>query len=511
MSEGAGILSGERRIEWLEFDRRIRKAAGGFAALGIGEGDTVAVMMRNDLPFLEACHAATRRGAYAVPVNWHFRARELAYVLGDCRARVLVIHADLAREVGDALPAGIPVIAVATPPEIRRAHGIAASAGSVPAGVLEWESWLEAQAPATGPPAPPRESMIYTSGTTGVPKGVRRQRPTPEQAAAIDRMRRQVYGIAPGMRALVPGPLYHSAPNAYGLRASLMGGLVVLMPRFDAEGFLALVEKHRISHAFMVPTMFVRLLNLPREVRRRYDVSSLEFVVHAAAPCPVAVKRAMIEWWGPVLVEFYGGTESGALTVCDSAEWLAHPGTVGRIVEGGTMKAIAEDGSEARAGEPGELFMRLSYYPDFTYQNLPEERRRIERDGLITLGDVGYFDAEGFLYLCDRKRDMIISGGVNIYPAEIEAAILALPGVADCAVFGIPDAEYGEQVMAAIVPARGAGLTPEELRQRIQERIAGYKVPRRIEFRESLPREDSGKILKRALREPYWRGTGRSI
>ena len=513
MSESTGILSGERRIEWAEFDRRIRKAAGGLAAFGIGEGDTVAVMMRNDLPFLEACHAAMHRGAYAVPVNWHFRARELAYVLEDCRARVLVIHADLAREVGDALPPGMTVIAVATPPEVRRAYGIAAAAAAaaIPAGALEWESWLEAQVPATEPPAPPRESMIYTSGTTGVPKGVRRQRPTPEQAAAIDRMRRRVYGIAPGMRALVPGPLYHSAPNAYGLRASRMGGLVVLMPRFDAEEFLALVERHRISHAFMVPTMFVRLLNLPPEVRRRYDVSSLQFIVHAAAPCPVPVKRAIIEWWGPVLVEFYGGTESGALTVCDSAEWLAHPGTVGRVVEGGTMKVLAEDGSEVPAGEPGELFMRLSYYPDFTYQSLPEERRRIERDGLITLGDVGYFDADGYLYLCDRRRDMIVSGGVNIYPAEIESAILALPGVADCAVFGIPDAEYGEQVMAAIVPAPGARLSPEELRHRLHERIAGYKVPRRIELRESLPREDSGKILKRALREPYWRGTGRSI
>ena len=509
-SATAGIVSGERHLDWTEFDRCIRKAAGGFAALDIGEGDAVAVLMRNDLPFLVACHAAIRCGAYAVPVNWHFRAAEVAHVLRDCGARLLVAHADLLRDVASAIPAGVAVISVTTPPEVLRAYGIAPTAATSADG-LEWESWLEAQVPADEPTAPLRESMIYTSGTTSVPKGVRRQPPTPEQAAAIDRMRTLVYGIAPGMRALVPGPLYHSAPNAYGLRASRMGGLLMLMPRFDAEEFLALVERHRISHAFMVPTMFVRLLNLPAEVRRRYDVSSLQFIVHAAAPCPVAVKRAMIEWWGPVLVEFYGGTESGALTVCGSTEWLAHPGTVGRLVEGGTMKVLAEDGSEVPPGEPGELFMRLAYYPDFTYQNLPEERGRIERDGLITLGDVGYFDAEGYLYLCDRKRDMIISGGVNIYPAEIEAAILALPDVADCAVFGVPDAEYGEQVMAVIVPAPGVRLEPEVLRRQLLERIAGYKVPRRIELRESLPREDSGKILKRALREPFWRGTGRSI
>ena len=506
-----GMISGERRLEWDAVERHIRQATGGLAALGVGEGDTVAVMMRNDLPFLEACHAAMRCGAYAVPINWHFRSREIAYILGDCRARVLVIHADLARAVADAIPRDVTVIAVATPVELRRTYGIAEAEASVPRGTLEWESWLDAQTPSTAPPLPPRESMIYTSGTTGVPKGVRRQRPTPEQAAAIDRMRRKVYGIEPEMRAIVPGPLYHSAPNAYGLRASRTGGLVVLMPRFDAEEFLALVETHGVSHAFMVPTMFVRLLNLPEAVRRRYDVSSLKFIVHAAAPCPAEVKRAMLEWWGPVLVEFYGGTESGAVTVCDSAEWLAHPGTVGRVVEQGVVKAIAEGGSEAATGEAGELFMRLSYYPDFTYQNLPEERRRIERDGLITLGDVGYFDAEGYLYLCDRKRDMIISGGVNIYPAEIEAAILALAGVADCAVFGIPDPEYGEQVMAAVVPVPGVQLTSEGLRDALRERLAGYKVPRRIELRESLPREDSGKLLKRALREPYWRGTGRAI
>jgi long-chain acyl-CoA synthetase len=506
-----GLFSGTRRLGWADFDRRILKAAAGLGRLGIGVGDTVAIMLRNDFAFLEATHAAMRRGAYAVPINWHFKGPELAYVLKDCAARVLVIHADLLAAIRSAIPADVTILVVATPPEVRTAYGIALKSGDVPAGALDWEDWLADQTPAAEPALPPCESIIYTSGTTGQPKGVRRERPTPEQIPALDRLRVQVYGMAPGMHAIIPGPLYHSAPNSYGIRASRMGGTVVLMPRFDAEAFLALVESHRISHAFMVPTMFVRLLNLPQAVRSKYDVSSLRFIVHAAAPCPAEIKRAMIEWWGPVLVEFYGGTESGAVTLCDSNEWLAHPGTVGRVVEGATVKAIADDDSEARIGEPGELFMRISYYPEFTYQNRPEERTRVARDGLITLGDVGYFDAEGYLYLCDRKRDMIISGGVNIYPAEIEAAIATLAGVLDCAVFGIPDREFGEQVMAVVQPAPGARLTPDAVRDHLKPRLADFKVPRVIELREALPREDSGKIIKRTLRAPYWRDAGRAI
>jgi long-chain acyl-CoA synthetase len=261
----------------------------------------------------------------------------------------------------------------------------------------------------------------------------------------------------------------------------------------------------------MVPTMFVRLLNLPEGVRRRYDVSSLRCIVHAAAPCPIEIKRRMIAWWGPVLLEFYGGTETGPVTACSSAEWLERPGTVGRVVPNAVVKAIAEDGSEAAPGSPGELFMRIADYPDFTYQNRPEDRAAIERQGLITLGDVGYFDEGGYLFLCDRKRDMIISGGVNIYPAEIEAALHHLPGIADCAVFGIPDAEFGETVMAVLQLAEGVEFSAEDVREQLRPHLAGYKIPRRIELSAALPREDSGKIMKRVLRAPYWEGTGRRI
>ena len=512
MAENAsGLLAGARHFHWADFERRILRSAAGLHRLGIAAGDAVALLMRNDPVFLEASHAAMRIGAYPVPINWHFTAAEIAYVLRDCAARALVVHTDLLPEVASAIPPEVTVLRVETPAEVRLAFGIVDAGIAMPADGLAWASWIERQAPAPTPQRPLAESMIYTSGTTGVPKGVRRSRPTEAQAAAMTAVRQNIFGIAPGVRAIVPGPLYHSAPNSYALRASRMDELVVLMARFDAEEFLALVERHRISHAFMVPTMFVRLLNLPLEVRERHDVSSLRCIVHAAAPCPIEVKRAMIDWWGPVLTEFYGGTESGPVTACDSAEWLERPGTVGRVIPGAVVKAIAADGRETATGEPGELYMRLADYADFTYQNRPDERAAIERDGLITLGDVGYFDAAGYLYLCDRKRDMIISGGVNIYPAEIEAALMRLPGVADCAVFGIPDAEFGESVMAVLQPSEGASLGAAALRAQLRPHLAGYKIPRRIEFSARLPREDSGKIMKRLLREPYWAGTGRKI
>ena len=511
MSDVRGLLSGNTHFSWQGFETRVARATSGFAQLGVGEGGTVALLMRNDPAFLEANLAAVRRGAYAVPINWHATPDEIAYILKDSGAGVLVAHADLWRRAADAIPPATTVLLAPPPPEVASAYALAEEEFNLPPGALPWHDWVEAQVPSREAAPPPCESMIYTSGTTGVPKGVRRFRPTGDQLAALRELRARVYGIVPGMRVLVPGPLYHSAPNSYALNAVAMGGLVVLMPRFDAEAFLALVERHHVTHSFMVPTMFARLLKLPERQRRRYDVSSLECVVHAAAPCPDHVKEAMIDWWGEVLVEFYGATEIGPVTLCGSAEWLARRGTVGRAVESAEIKVLDDDGRELPAGNAGELFVRVHAYPDFTYQNQPEERRRVESNGLISVGDVGYLDNAGYLYLCDRKRDMIISGGVNIYPAEIEAALLALPGVGDCAVFGIPDAEFGESVMAVVAPAHGAALLPDSLLAALAARVADYKLPRRIEIRSELPREDSGKIRKRALRDPYWEKTGRKI
>jgi long-chain acyl-CoA synthetase len=286
---------------------------------------------------------------------------------------------------------------------------------------------------------------------------------------------------------------------------------MTLMPRFDPEDFLRIVEQRRVTTVQMVPTMFVRLLQLPDDVKARYDISSLEFVVHAAAPCAPEVKRAMIEWFGPIVTEYYGSTETGAVVFCTSEEWLAHPGTVGRALPNATIKVFRDDGTEADVGESGEVYVRLHMWPDFTYRGDDAKRASIERDGLVTSGDIGYLDADGYLYLNDRRNDMIISGGVNIYPAEIEACLLSLDGVRDCAVFGIPDDGMGEAVCAFVDPDPSAGLTAERVREHVGGELARYKVPRVVEFSDELPREDSGKVFKRLLRAPYWEGKERAI
>ncbi len=506
-----GIASGDCVIGQEAFDARIERAASGFAALGVGQGDCVAILMRNDVAFLEASFAAIRLGAYAVPINWHFHPEEVGYILRDCAAKVLVTHADLLGTARKAAPAGLPILAAPTPDAVARAFGIAPERCVLPADVQSWEAFIEAHDPWAGAARPQTLSMIYTSGTTGHPKGVRRAPPTPEQQEALNEARRVVYGVAPGIRTIMAGPLYHSAPNAFALRAARIAEALILMPRFEPEALLALIERERIDTLFMVPTMFVRLLKLPEDVRRRYDVSSLRFVMHAAAPCPVHVKRAMIEWWGPVIWEFYGATESGAVTLVSSEEWLAKPGTVGRTSKGATLSIQDEQGCEVPQGEVGEIFSSIDYYPEFTYHNLPEKRAEIERGGMITVGDMGYLDPDGYLFLCDRKRDMVISGGVNIYPAEIEAVAIALQGVKDCAVFGIPDDEFGEALIALVEPMPGHALDPETVSAHLKSQLASYKVPRRIEIAYDLPREDSGKIFKRRLREPYWKDAGRRI
>ncbi|WP_291686697.1 acyl-CoA synthetase [Bradyrhizobium sp.] len=507
----SGIISGERRRGHAEVADRSARMAGGFEGLGVKQGDSVCILMRNDIAFIEAAYGAMQLGAYAVPVNWHFKPEEINYILEDSGTRVLVAHADMLYPLRDVIPKGVTVLGVPAPPEILSHYRIDPDHLATPDFARDLETWLEAQRPYDGPARPQPANMIYTSGTTGHPKGVRRHAPTPEQSASAERMRALIYGLRPGARALLPGPLYHSAPNSFGLRAGRLGGALVLMPRFEPEEFLRLVEAERIDTIFMVPTMFIRLMKLPEAVRRKYDVSSLHHVIHAAAPCPADVKRAMIEWWGPVIHEFYGSTESGAVTFANSEDALKKPGTVGRIAPGAELRFIGEDGKILPQGEIGEIYSRISGNPDFTYHNKPEKRAEIDRDGFITSGDVGYIDEDGYVFICDRKRDMVISGGVNIYPAEIEAALHSVPGVHDCAVFGIPDEEFGEALMAVVEPQAGVTLDVADIRARLKTALADYKVPKHVEILKNLPREDSGKIFKRRLRDPYWERAGRRI
>jgi long-chain acyl-CoA synthetase len=506
-----GIISGDRRRTHAEVADRAARMAGGLQALGVGQGDSVCILMRNDIAFIEAAYAAMRLGAYGVPINWHFKPEEINYVLRDSGTRVLIGHADTLHALRGAIPAGVTVLSVPTPPEILVNYRIDPDHLAPPDFATDLESWLERQPPYDGPVLPQPSNMIYTSGTTGHPKGVRRNAPTPPQTAAAERLRALIYGLKPGVRALLPGPLYHSAPNSFGLRAGRLGGALVLMPRFDPEGFLRLVQDEKIDTLFMVPTMFVRLMKLPEQARRKYDTSSLRHVVHAAAPCPADVKRAMIDWWGPVISEYYGSTESSALTFATSEDALKKPGTVGKVLDGVELRFLGDDGEVLPQGAIGEIYSRTADTPDFTYQNKPEKRAEIERDGFITSGDVGYIDEDGYVFICDRKRDMVISGGVNIYPAEIEAALHGIAGVHDCAVFGIPDDEFGEALMAVVEPQPGVTLDPGLIRAQLKTSLADYKVPKHVEIRPQLPREDSGKIFKRRLRDPYWERAGRRI
>src|ERR1700742_46062 len=339
-----GIISGQRRRDPTEVASRAARIAGGLQGLGVRQGDSVCLLMRNDIAFIEAAYGVMRLGAYAVPVNWHFKPEEINYILRDAGTSVLVGHADMLHSLREAIPSGITVLSVPTPPEILATYKIDPANLAKPDFAIDFEEWLAQQAPYDGPVVPQPQNMIYTSGTTGTPKGVRRDAPTPQQVAAAERLRAHIYGLKPGVRTLLPGPLYHSAPNSFGLRSGRLGGALVLMPRFDAEEFLRLVEAEKIDTIFMVPTMFIRLMKLPEEVRRKYDMSSLRHIIHAAAPCPADVKRAMIEWWGPVIYEFYGSTESGAVTFANSEDALKKPGTVGKISPGAELRFVGDDG-----------------------------------------------------------------------------------------------------------------------------------------------------------------------
>lgn len=514
------IASGESRVSTENLMMRASKGANVLEQRGVGEGDGVAIYLRNELAFLEASLAAGMLGAYAVPVNWHYTPGEAQYLLTDCAAKVLLIHADLLDAIAHVIPPSLSVIVVEPSPELVSAYGIVQSTRPGTIEAPSWRELVDAAPPRSAPPRTAPSTIIYTSGTTGRPKGVRRSAFTPEQQAALIRMLSWSYGYtdvfekrrAPdSITTAVVGPLYHAAPNAHSGVSVQLGINVRVLPRFEPEELLARIEHDRITHLNMVPIMFVRLLRLPEAVKSRYDLSSLEYVTHAAAPCPPPVKRAMIAWWGPIIWEYYGSTEMGNVTNLSSAEWLAHPGSVGRVMPDIDLRVVDEAGRDVPAGTVGEVIARGRLAGDFTYQNAPEKRLEMEREGLITPGDLGYFDEDGFLYLCDRKSNMIISGGANIYPAEVEAELQKLPGVADCTVFGIPDEEFGESVCAYIQPEPGSALTAEKVRSALKRALTSYKVPRTIEFVNELPREDSGKIFTRKLREKYWAGTGSRI
>jgi long-chain acyl-CoA synthetase len=492
------VFHGER-IAPESFEDAIARAAAVLQGAGIAAGDVVALMMRNRPDTLALMLAVRHLGAQWCPVNWHFKSAEVGHILADSGARAFVIDSGLMTTLQ-----GLPLAAVQT--WIVPTDDVA-----VAAGLPSWLAACTNVRPLQAAPLPPRGAMFYTSGTTGRPKGIRRAPATPEQAASGLAVLRHVLGFEPGMKALVSAPMYHSAPNSFAIGAAQEGAELHIEERFDAERTLRLISQHRLTHAYLVPTMYVRLLRLPAEVRARHDLSSMRFVSSTGSPCPPDVKRAMIAWWGPVIHEAYGSSELGYMTRLDSHEALRKPGSAGKPLPGVTLAILDEAGRPLPQGQAGSIYVHQPAYADFSYIGNDAARQRMERGGLKTLGDVGYLDEDGFLFIVDRAADMVISGGVNIYPAEIEAALLGMPGVADCAVFGIPDAEFGESLLAAVQPEPGAAIDTESVRAYLKPRLADYKLPRQVMVHAQLPREDTGKVFKRKLREPYWAGRTRRV
>ena len=470
---------------------RARRAAAWLIRRGLAPGDGIALLLENRAEFLELAEAARLAGLFYTPLSIHLRPHEVAYVLADSGARLLVVSPGLAGLAAALVAEG----AVGDRPRYAVGEGLA--------GYESYEAALAAEDPSAAlPERPVGREFLYSSGTTGLPKGIRRplipfaDRDKPEW----DMSWKALYGFGPDSVYLSPAPLYHAAPNRYVYRTLMEGGTAVVLRKFDAAACLAAIERYRVTHSQWVPTMFHRLLALPEAVRHGHDLSSHRAAIHAAAPCPVPVKRAMIDWWGPILWEYYAGSEGIGTTVIGATEWLRKPGSVGRPVNGVTVHITGEDGAELPPGETGVI--RFAGGPRFAYHNAPEKTAAsYDSRGWATLGDLGWLDADGFLFLSDRRADLILSGGVNLYPAEVEAVLAQHPGVAEVAVVGIPHPEMGEQVHAVVVP-RGA-VDQAALDAWCRARLAGPKLPRSYEFAAELPRSEAGKLLRRLLKERY--------
>ncbi|CAA0081838.1 Long-chain-fatty-acid--CoA ligase FadD13 [Zhongshania aliphaticivorans] len=485
-------------VTYRQLDERSNQGAHLFRSLGLQAGAHIGMMLENNRQFLEICWAAQRSGLTFTPISTHLKKDEAAYILENCKASLFIGSLALS-EVAEQLAQDRSKIK----------HFLMVN-GTRP-GFDSWDKLINTMPTTAIADQRHGTPMLYSSGTTGKPKGIFLPPPSEDINAPSKLVEKaaDAFGFTENTRYLSPAPLYHAAPLHYNLMTLYQGGTSVIMEKFDPEKALQLIEQHKITHSQWVPIMFIRMLKLPAEVRNRYDISSMLFAVHAAAPCPVEVKQQMIDWWGEVIMEYYSSSESVGLTFIDSASWLTHQGSVGQAMDC-TLHILDDDGNELPSGETGLVYFEDPKAIKFEYFNAPGKNAEVYNDkGWVGVGDIGFVDEEGFLYLSDRKNFMIISGGVNIYPQEIENALALHPRVADVAVFGIPNEEFGEEVKAVIQPEHWRDANNEvaqEILTWLRQRISNVKMPRSLDFQEKLPRMENGKLYKRLLAEEYKAG-----
>ncbi len=502
------LIDEDGETSFAELNTRANRLINAWRAMGLNAGDVIAVYAGNCREYYEIMVAAGHTGLIYVPVNWHFTAEELAYVIDNAEAKLLIADARFADNARAAIDRK-------ETPTLRRCIALR---GTIE-GFDDYEAFLTAGADIEPDAQTLGGPMFYTSGTTGRPKGVRSTRDTTGQSVEALQMMSgglsAMLGIPSDGTTLLCGPVYHSAQWAFSMLPLLAGSTVVSRHRFDPAETLTLIDAHRVTNAHLVPTQFHRLLRLDDDIKQRFSGKSLVAVWHGAAPCPPEVKRRMIEWWGPVVHEYYGSTEGSIVTTVRAEEWLSKPGTVGKPSPLVEVRIVKEDGTLAGVGEAGQIYVKNRMGTDFQYHKEPEKTAAAHIEpGVFTFGDIGYLDDDGYLFMSDRKIDMIISGGVNIYPAEIEAVLMTHPAVQDAAVFGIPNDEFGEEVKAAVQLRPGhsaSAAVAEALITHCRAHLAGYKAPKSIDFVADMPRHETGKLYKRILRDAYWQGTGRNI
>lgn len=491
-----------------DFEVAARKTAAVLKDFGVGEDMAIAVLLRNDTRIMEIVEACRLVGARYALLNWHAAAPEIAHILEDSGAKLLITHEDLLESLDVEGLGPTPVARIKTPNVVASSYA-GGEREPIPARVHDLDALIEQAKPVENEPLRFRGMFAYTSGSTGRPKGIKRNTnpDAPDSYEVYAGLAQTMLGGTPGDKLMVAAPLYHSAPHALATFAIASGFMdLIILPKFDPVNFLEMLATHKVTHVYIVPTMMVRLLKLPDEVRNQYDLSSLRFAVSTGSPWPADVKTAMIDWLGPIFYESYGASELGFMTLISSEEAMRKPGSVGKILQGGSIKIIDDDGNELPPGEVGSIYVHLPLFGDFAYTNAEGAMVDQRIQGHATVGDVGYLDEEGYLFISDRKKDMIISGGANIFPAEIEAELIKMTEVADCAVFGAPDPEFGERIIAAVQLTDGNSLNLEDARAFLESRLAKFKLPKQLDVHDALPREDSGKIFKKRLRDPYWEG-----